>query len=254
MTDKPYDHAFFEGKAAVVQASADAIVPIVMSELRPASVVDFGCGTGTWLRTFERHGVSDYLGVDGPWIPRDALEIPEERFVTAELEQGFDPGRRFDLAMSLEVAEHLPERAAGTFVASLVAAAPVVLFSAAVPHQGGEEHVNEQWQDYWRALFARHEYRPVDLIRPRIWDDDRIAFWYVQNTLVYASSDAGVDLAGAGPSPLSIVHPRLLDRVAANPSDHQRRPTARDFGLRDLLDALPRAVSRSIAWRLRRRG
>jgi SAM-dependent methyltransferase len=254
-----YDEAFFESKAEEVRRSADAIVPHVVDLLHPGSVVDLGCGTGTWLAAFERHGVDDYLGVDGEWIPRARLEIPETRFVAARLDAPFRLDRTFDLAVSLEVAEHLPESAATRFVESLVRLAPCVLFSAAVPHQGGLHHVNEQWQEYWVELFGSHGYRAVDAVRPYAWSDDRLPFWYAQNTLLYGRPEviAAVPALAAAraattESMLSLAHPRLLSRVAADPGAHVRRATARELSLADLADAFPYVLARSVRWRARR--
>jgi hypothetical protein len=91
----------------------------------------------------------------------------------------------------------------------------VVLFSAAIPHQGGTHHVNEQWPDYWAALFERHAYTVVDAIRPRIWNDPDVEWWYAQNTLLFVHRDSRARVsAPAGAGPLAIVHPRsYLDAV-----------------------------------------
>ena len=254
-----YDRDFFEGRAEEVRSSAAAVVPIVMEHIGPRAVVDLGCGSGIWLATFARHGVQDYLGIDGEWITPDLLEIPPERFMSARLDRPLRIARRFDLAVALEVAEHLPESAAKGFVKTLVELAPCVLFSAAIPRQGGRHHVNEQWQDYWAELFAARGYEPVDAIRPRIWTAQGVAWWYKQNTLVFARPELiaakpllAQDRAATVDAMLSIVHPRMLDYVAAEPAAHVRRPTAREFSVRDLADALPHVVSRSVRWRLRR--
>src|ERR1051326_3058645 len=91
-------------------------------------------------------------------------------------------------AISLEVAEHLPEASAQGFVASLTRLAPVVLFSAAVPLQGGAEHVNEQWQEYWRSKFSELDYVACDAIRPVIWGNEDVFTYYQQNILVYVAA------------------------------------------------------------------
>ncbi len=259
MTDD-YDASFFEAKADEVRRSAERIVALVVEWLAPRSVVDLGCGTGTWLAVFRTHGVEDLLGVDGDWVPRDRLEIPADRFLAARLDEPFRLDRTFDLAVSLEVAEHLPEHAADGFVDALTRLAPVVLFSAAVPHQGGLHHMNEQWQDYWAGRFARHGLEAVDAVRPRVWDAPDLPYWYVQNTLVYARPEAiaahpalAAARAGTTETMLPLVHPRMLTRVAADPAAHARRPTPRELSLRELGDALPRAIARSARHRLRRR-
>ncbi len=264
MSETEYTAEFFANHQQLARRSAEAIVPIVMELVAPTSVVDLGCGIGTWLAAFVRHGVDDVLGVDGEWVPLDALEIPRERFVAARLDRPLKLDRQFDLAVSLEVAEHLPESAAKQFVATAVALAPCVLFSAAIPHQGGRGHVNEQWPEYWAKRFADHGYVVVDAIRPRIWSMPGVAVWYRQNTLVFAREEA---VAGRPllaherertvESMLPLVHPRLLTHVVGEPDEHLRRMTAREQSLREIVYAFPHVAARSIAWRLgriRRRG
>lgn len=165
--------------------SAQVVVPIVLSLFPCHSVVDFGCGVGGWLKEFERHGVSDYLGVDGNYVSPHLLKIPADRFRPSDLRNVIDLGRGFDLACALEVAEHLPEDQAKSFVAALVKAAPVILFSAAIPFQGGMDHVNEQRQSYWVELFAEHGYIALDCIRRAIFGDRRVEWWYRQNILMF---------------------------------------------------------------------
>ena len=124
--------------------------------------------------------------------------------------------RTFDLVVSLEVAEHLPQRSADAFVESLTSLGPVVLFSAAIPLQGGRGHVNEQWPHYWAHLFERRGYAALDCVRRRVWEDDDVQWWYAQNTILYVRCDRlessaalkrELDAAPATP-PLSLVHPK----------------------------------------------
>ena len=230
-----------------------------MELVGPSSVVDLGCGIGTWLAVFRRHGVDDVLGVDGEWVPLDSLEIPRERFVAARLDRPLRLDRRFDLAVSLEVAEHLPESAAKQLVASAVALAPCVLFSAAIPHQGGRQHVNEQWLEYWAERFSDHRYVVVDSIRPRVWSNESVAYWYRQNAVLYVHEDT---LASTPALPrerertvvtmLSVVHPELLAKVASEPDEHQRRQTARELPLPEFARAAPHVVVRSLRGHLGR--
>src|SRR3981081_11169 len=143
-----YRGTFFRHPA---QRSADAIVPVVIDLVRPRSVVDIGCGTGTWLAAFRRDGVPDVFGIDGDWAPRDRLQLTGGQVAHHDPSQPLDLGRRFDLAICLEVAEHLPAASADALVALLTRHAPVVLFSAAIPGQGGTGHVNEQRPVYREA-------------------------------------------------------------------------------------------------------
>src|SRR5262245_51325328 len=172
------------------RASARTILGIVFGYVSPRSVLDVGCGLGTWLSVAQGLGVADVRGVEGPWLDASRLCVDGALVTACDLERGFSLDRRFDLAVCLEVAEHLAAEAAEPLVASLAAHSDLVLFSAAIPHQGGHHHVNEQFPDYWAAHFARHGFRPVDLIRPRIWDDPAVLGWLRQNTLLFAHERA----------------------------------------------------------------
>ena len=198
------------------------MVPIVLELLAPSSVVDLGCGLGAWLRAFLELGVEDVLGVDGDYVDRDMLAIPADRFLAHDLSQPLDLSRTFDLAVSLEVAEHLPPEAAQTLVDSLTHHAPAVLFSAAIPGQDGVGHVNTRWPSYWRGLFLPRGYRVVDCLRHRIWDDEEIEFWYRQNLLLFVRADileAHPELLSEAQleRPLDLVHPfhwlRVLEQA-----------------------------------------
>ena len=207
-----YDAEFFE-RLLANRPSAEVVVPLITDMVSPRSVVDVGCGVGVWLAACLRAKIDDVLGIDGDYVPRERMLIPRDRFVVADLSAPLALDRRFDLAISLEVAEHLPEASAQGFVASLTRLAPVVLFSAAVPLQGGAEHVNEQWQEYWRSKFSELDYVACDAIRPVIWGNEDVFTYYQQNILVYvAAAELGrypkLASARAGRS-VDLVHPFL---------------------------------------------
>ena len=213
MTATPYTPEFFKNALGTSYASAQRIVPLVLAIVPARSVLDVGCGTGHFLRAFREAGVSEITGIDGDHVPRDQLVIDAHHFVPADLSRGFDLKRRYDLVVSLEVAEHLPPSSAEAFVASLVRHGSAVVFSAAIPFQGGTAHLNEQWQSYWARLFARHGYDAYDPFRPVVWHDTQVAWWYRQNTLLFADAQARAAypaLVGLSPAPgtsLDQVHP-----------------------------------------------
>ncbi len=188
-TATPYDEKFYGHILDGALRSARAVVPMVLELIPAKSVVDFGCGQGAWLKAFLEGGVETALGLDGDYIDRDKLLIDRGQFRAADLQRSLRLDRRFDLALCLEVAEHLPARSAPVLVESLAAAAPVVLFSAALPKQEGTSHINEQWPAYWEGLFSRHGMRKDDVIRPLIWHDRSIEWWYRQNIYVYSTEE-----------------------------------------------------------------
>lgn len=213
--ESAYTKAFYEQLRDGATRSAQATVPIVVNLLQPHSVVDIGCGDGTWLSVFQKLGIRDIHGIDGDYVARELLQIPRQNFQPMDLTKPFSIGRAFDLAISLEVAEHLPATSAPAFVESLTRLAPVVLFSAAIPLQGGTHHINEQWPDKWAALFRDHDYLPVDCIRKHVWQNDAVDWWYAQNTLLFARKDAldansilKAEFGRTNLTQLRLVHPR----------------------------------------------
>lgn len=210
----PYTSEYYQALRDGARRSARAVVPLVLQFLSPRSVVDLGCGEGTWLSVFREHSVTDVCGVDGDYVDRSRLGIPADSFLPHDLTQPLRLPRRYDLALSLEVAEHLPADCANTIIESLVLLAPVVLFSAAAPYQGGAEHVNEQWPAYWAERFAAHDFLPVDCLRRTLWNLSDVEWWYAQNMFLYAhrttlnANEALLREHRACPQALGLVHPR----------------------------------------------
>ncbi|MHC4079756.1 MAG: class I SAM-dependent methyltransferase [Planctomycetota bacterium] len=244
---RKYDRRYFADHRDGALASARAMVPHIVQLAGPQSVVDIGCGVGAWLSVFSKLGVSELVGVDGDDVPRDALMIPPSYFLAADLSTPLQLDRTFDLALSLEVAEHLPPDAAETFVDTLARLAPVVVFSAAIPLQGGTGHVNEQWQTYWARLFSARGFVAADALRPVFWDDERIDWWYRQNAIVYVRGESLGDYPALGEARgrtsdhmLDVVHPSLLEKRNRKPM----RPLPRAAVLQSWVRAGRNAVRR----------
>lgn len=234
-----YNPAFYDQQADGSALSASVMLDCLFERYRPSSVVDVGCGVGTWLQVCREKGVLDVLGIDGDYVDRSRLRIPAGDFVAADVTNPFEVsaksgGGSFDLAISLEVAEHLDKAHAETFVRTLTGLSDRVLFSAAIPYQGGTSHVNENWPEYWAILFRAAGYEVVDLFRPRLWGDRRVSFWYRQNALLFVrkgSPAAEAFAADAGLRfPLSAVHPEMLawasSRMGRAPDGHEQRDAA----------------------------
>lgn len=175
------------------------------------SVIEFGCGCGAWLKAVKQLAPQAMvLGIDGSDVDRSGY-LDGTEFQKADLAT-YRTGNRYDLALSIEVAEHLDELYADRFVENLCLSSDIVLFSAAVRNQGGQHHVNEQNQSYWRDKFQKHGYMPVDCIRPRFWNDTRIPVYYKQNCILYVKDTAVRERFQIEKGDMfDIVHPELLD-------------------------------------------
>jgi SAM-dependent methyltransferase len=217
MSTHVYQPQYYDAITAGSLRSARAVLPLVFDAVSPRSLLDVGSGIGAWSSVAIELGVEDVKALDGDYVQREQLLIPPASFEAANLENRFDLGRRFDLVMTLEVAEHLPEHSAASFVESLVKHGDVVLFSAAIPRQGGENHLNEQWPEYWAEHFADHGYVAVDYVRPKVWHDPEVELWYAQNMLLFVKAERLIDFPELANSarepgaPLSLVHPKLYD-------------------------------------------
>ena len=214
-----YTRDFYQLIGEGTRTSAREVIPLLLDLLQPIlpkSVVDVGCGTGSWLAAFHKLGIADCLGIDGDYVDRTILQIPLNQFQSADLKQPLQINRKFDLAISLEVAEHLPATCAENFVNSLTQLAPVILFSAAIPFQGGVEHVNEQWPQYWVYYFQKNGYAVIDCLRKKIWNNDKVEPWYAQNILIFVKQEylPGYprlvnEYQNTDPNQLAIVHPNI---------------------------------------------
>lgn len=247
-----YTTTFYENQSDGSYRAARTILPAVLELTRPRTLVDVGCGVGTWLAAGLELGVERAVGYEGDWVRSHMLKHPGVELRTHDLEQPIRSEERFDLAMSLEVAEHLTEARARSFVADLCGLSDQVFFGAAVPGQGGVNHLNEQWQDYWVELFAEHGYRAVDAVRPNFWSDGSLPIHYRQNPFLFLSDPAWerfVQADGAPadltPWPVKLVHPDMhLDKMTISAAP----PTVGEI-VRSVAQ-LPGAVARSLRSRM----
>lgn len=191
-------------------SSSQIIVPTIMQIICPESVIEIGCGSGVFLHYFKKLGVKKIFGLDKSPINQELLcqYISENEFAECDLAQPIVLTERFDLAICLEVGEHLPSDTAKTLVHSLIACANVVLFSSAIPHQdNAKQNPNEQWLSYWQHLFAERDYVLHDILRPLFWHNPDILTWLRQNMVIFAHKDRPI-LTNAPANPIvDIVHP-----------------------------------------------
>ena len=209
---QPYTSAFFGGQRGLSRRSAELVLPMIIAAIQPSTVIDVGCGVGTWLAVLAESGVADVWGIDGDYVERSLLQIPRERFLPHDLTMPVHLERRFDLVLCLEVAEHLPADSAPTLVDSLVGLGPVIVFSAAIPYQGGRS--SERAVARYGRHFAARGYAPVDSVRRQIWQLDDVQWYYAQNILLFvergrlkSNSFLRREAENTPATPLSLVHP-----------------------------------------------
>lgn len=255
-TTLSYGASFYSEIAGGSFRSASIVLPLVFDVVRPRSVIDIGCGVGTWLRAARTLGVEELCGIDGSHVPKHLLEIELGEFNGRDLTQPLGhTTRRYDLVLSLEVAEHLPHSRADSFVGDLCALGDAVLFSAAIPGQGGQEHVNEERQSVWAERFMQHGFQPIDVVRPAVWSNTEVEYWYQQNTILYVA-DSRADLLASARAAVAqhrplfdVVHPTpWVAAKAALQAELHSQPGLR-LALQRTRDAARNAAAARLHWR-----
>lgn len=244
MATEVYQDSYYARQRAGSRASASVILPIVFDFIEPKALVDVGCGVGTWLSVAGDLGVTTLVGFEGAWVKDVSIEPGSLTITVCELDRHLslppDFSTRYDLAICTEVAEHLPESRSTSLVNDLCALSDVILFSAAIPGQGGSGHINEQWQGYWADKFRALEFYPYDVVRPKVWNNPAVELWYRQNMLLYVSKRFSGSMKGLQTSEmLNVMHPELYG---------WKHPP----GIRYLLGELPPAIRRLANRRLGR--
>ncbi|MDX2050511.1 MAG: methyltransferase domain-containing protein [Rickettsiaceae bacterium] len=234
-----YNSEFYNTYKNVSLNSANELVPIITKILNPKSVLDIGCGVGTWLKQFQDAGITDYNGVDGPYVKKEQFLANKDKLIHHDLQTTLDLQKKYDIVISLEVAEHIDEKYADIFIDNLTRHSDCIVMSAAIPLQGGTYHVNEQWPDYWIRKMNIKGFKVYDLLRPIIWNNSAIDYYYRQNILVYSKFDIKVDSC-MNQNFYSFVHPEkwLQSRNYKNQS------------LKFVLKALPYSIVNAIKNRL----
>jgi SAM-dependent methyltransferase len=185
MSEAIYDQQFYDLQQDGSYRSAKHYLGYLFSMWVPGSVVDVGCGRGTWLAACREFGAKRTLGLDGSWNAREKMVDPHIEFQPCDLEKKIALDRTFDLVMSLEVAEHLESGSSDTFLDSLTALGGAVLFGAAFIAQPGANHINTRPHSFWAEKFLARGYALFDLFRGVFWSDERVEPWYRQNTFLY---------------------------------------------------------------------
>ena len=212
MIAKRKKNPYIHDRAVHNDLAALEILPRVLDMFEVHSVVDFGSGICTWLSAAQDLGVEDCLGIDGEWVDLSMLAIPKAQFLERNLHEVIQLERKFDLAICLEVAEHLRPEKAEVLIDNIVNHSDVVLWSAAIDGQGGQNHINERPPQYWDELFRSRGYDCDDSLRSMFWQNEKVEWWYRQNILIYKKREGvryGHDVISP---PNHLIHPALFAR------------------------------------------
>ena len=191
--------------------SARIILPLLFDIVPNInSILDIGCGCGGWLKVASELGIQDVFGIDGKWTPIKDLSIDKKNFKHIDFEHSFKLEKTFDLGICLEVAEHISLDSACRFVNDVCKTSDIILFSAAIPGQGGTHHVNEQYPSYWSSHFKKNGFATYDPFRERIFSNLNLPYWFRQNLLLFSNCP----LNGIQPieTPNSYIHFELYEK------------------------------------------
>jgi len=210
--NKQYDEKFYGEYIEGMSKSAAIVLGLLWEHYNPQRVIDIGCGQGAWLAAAESLGAKTLKGLDGEWVRKEALLSKNIDFMAVNFDEAIPKlNEKYDLCISLEVAEHLPQVNAKRFIDLLCEASDTVLFSAAIKYQGGTNHINEQWQSYWIELFNSNGFECLDLFRNKLWNNMSVEWWYRQNTFLFVAPNnlsLNLDALRSIKKPiLDIVHP-----------------------------------------------
>jgi SAM-dependent methyltransferase len=243
-----YSRDFYLDNDRGMSRSARAILSEFLQGQSVRSAIDVGCGRGNWLQMLLELKVEHVLGLDGPWVRNAGLLVPEQNFRSTDLLEPIPDLGHFDVGLCFEVLEHLSDEAGKRIVGWLCGSCEQVLFSAAVPGQGGTGHINEQWQSYWARIFESNGFVADLTMRNKLWLEADIKPWYKQNLIVFRRRGAAApdpSAAGRHSGPLDLVHPEMFvlkmqEKAALANFD------ANVINLRAMLAAIPKVVASKI--------
>ena len=228
-----YNQSFYSDQMYRSKEGADLILDYLFGIIGvPASMIDFGCGAGGWLKAAQELGVMNIHGVEGEWISEVVTLVPQENIakidLAKELVQSNLQFGRYDLAISLEVAEHLPSAAAEPLVQAMVDSSTIILFGAAIPSQGGVNHINEQYQSYWSELFIERGFECFDIVRPHFWSCEQVSEDKRQNPILFVQKNhelcTVLTAFNSKNTMIDVVHPVVFNRVRQEFHDFKRSP------------------------------
>lgn len=231
MDNTIYNRKFYKTRHDDTLYAANKLLALFFEKIcKPQkTIIDIGCGVGTFLSVCKEQYKMNVCGIDGPWVPKDLLKIDEDEFYCIDINMELDDysSRLWrcdpaDAAICLEVAEHINEQRSDLLVKFICTHCNFALFSAAIPGQTGQGHINEQWPSFWASLFKKYGFLMFDVLRTKLWFDDDIPAWYRQNSFIVINHSHLNELTEVNVKNLvidarhDVIHPGLYPLVIQN--------------------------------------
>jgi hypothetical protein len=142
---------------------------------RVKTIIDIGCGDGSYVREFRKNGF-DCIGLDGNPL---TSKIPYCQVMdfSINLISFFN-----DLAICLEVGEHIPQEYEQFFIDNICRVSDNIILSWAIEGQGGLGHVNCRNNDYIIAEMKKRNF-DYDAIATNFLRKNSTLPWF-KNTLM----------------------------------------------------------------------
>lgn len=212
----PYNSQYYKKHLSGSYLSAKEILKYLINNLPISSIIDFGCGAGTWCLAAKELGIKIITGIDLHSYDSSYMLLPQNSYLKYDLRHALNLNQKYDLVISVEVAEHIDNSYSNIFIENLCRHGDLILFSAAMPFQGGTEHINEQPCSYWMNIFKIHNYLPLDCIRPHFWNTPEVEIWYKNNCILYIKKEIYhriIEMIALDSFPIDIVHPDMVKRI-----------------------------------------
>ena len=134
----------------------------VVENLKPTTVLEFGCGIGWYCNFFSNHGVKTVHGIEpAPMDPEMFSHVNCKQFTWDATVQPEPKGllSNYDMIFSVEVMEHVDRKFHKKIFDYLSSKNPrIVVFSAARVGQGGHGHIAERPENEWIKEWSDRNY------------------------------------------------------------------------------------------------
>jgi cyclopropane fatty-acyl-phospholipid synthase-like methyltransferase len=131
---------------------------------KPTSVVDFGCGIGSYLESCYNKGIKNIAGYDigGEYAQKYTPDFLYPFIEYCDCTKPIKTQQKYECVISFETIEHIEPSGTNVFIENLVNATDFdkgrILFTGAPPEQEGCGHINCRDKQEWIEIFAEQDF------------------------------------------------------------------------------------------------